>query len=722
MAIRKEFITFCHICGNHCALTAVVEDGKIVEVKAGAGYPANMCNVQKGADHLIGTSNSPDRLTKPLRRVGAKGEGKWEEITWDQALDTIAEKLIEVKKKYGPERVVMVLGEPKGMEFIFGQRFAVAFGTPNAVTPGNYCGVQTIEALSFTFGSKYILARNESNPKLLVLWGTNLAHTGGTFQGVERSKFNEALVSGNTRLVVIDPKDIEIWPEKGMRASHADHWLKPRPQSDGILAMGLIKVIIDEKLYDQKYIDEWTVGFEEVRREVATFTLDDVEQLTWIPKETIQEVGRLIGTSKPGMVLTGNSLEGNIQAFQTQRALAILRGITASVNTPDGGFMAIKPGRYYPPGSFMMSDLKEKLKEYPRTRDNTIGGHDFSLASKFGYVPTQALVDALLTGKPFMPKVGLTFVNNPLLTYADSRATEAAFRKFELLVVAELFHTATTRIADIVLPAAILSEHESIAYWPAWGGTVRAHPKVVDPPGEAWSDMKIINELAKRVGLGEYFWENEEMALDYMLKPMGLTWQQFRDDVKYEHGRNAYDPEKVTGYSTPSGKVELYCEKLAKYNVAPLPLFKDLIEALMGNCEITEEYPFVLTNYKSEVFMLSGYRGVKELRKKSMPPTTIMSPEAAKKLGLQTGDWIYIETPKGRIRQKLSIQEGGHPKIVNVEFGWGDYGYADANNNLLTSYERPWDVATGCVTLRGLACKVYKAPPAEEEEPIWKES
>ncbi len=714
MATRKEHITFCHICGNHCALTAVVENGKLVEVKAGAGYPANMCSIQKGADHLIGTVNSPDRLTKPLRRVGEKGSGKWEEISWDEALDTIAEKLIDVKEKFGPEYVIMVLGEPKGMEFPFAQRFATAFGTPNTITPGNYCGVQSTEALRYTFGSRYIRARMEGNPGLVTIWGSNIAHTGGTFSQIGRNDLNRLIVGGDTKLVVIDPKNIELWPEKGMHAADADYWLRPRPSSDGILAMGFIKVIIDEKLYDPDYIEKWTVGFEELRQEVATFTLEEVEKLTWVPKKDIQEVARLMATVKPALIGNGNSLEGNIEAFQMARALAVLRGLIGSVNTPYGGLVDQIPPNYYPPGAFMMSDLKEKLKEYPRTPERTIGGSDFSIAAKFGYVPTQALVDALLTEKPYLPKVGLTFVNNPLLTYADSIATEEAFKKFELLVVSELFHTATTRIADIVLPAAVLSEYDGIAYWPAWFGNLRANVKVVDPPGEAWPDHKMVNELAKRVGLGQYFWEDEIMAMDYMLEPLGMTWEYFRDNVRYLHGESLYDPEKVIGYNTRSGKVQLYCEELAKSKVDPLPRFKDLVKPLMGPCEITESYPFIMTNYKSEVFMLSGYRGVKELRIKSPTPTVYMNPDAAKEQGFKDGDWIYIETFKGRIRQKLALQPGMHPKVVNVEFGWGDYGYEDANNNLLTEYSRPWDTATGCLTLRGLACKVYLAPDEGE--------
>ncbi len=139
MSERELKTTSCHICPNHCFFDVSVENGQILDVRgASGGYPVQMCSVQKGADHLIGTVESKDRLTKPLRRVGAKGSGQWKEITWDAALDEIAYKLLEVKEKYGPERLVMILGEPKGMEFAMGQRFGAAFGTPNVVTPGNY--------------------------------------------------------------------------------------------------------------------------------------------------------------------------------------------------------------------------------------------------------------------------------------------------------------------------------------------------------------------------------------------------------------------------------------------------------------------------------------------------------------------------------------------------------------------------------------------------------
>src|ERR1035437_2122821 len=223
MALREEKITSCHICPNHCYFKVTIDDGKIVDIKAAEGLPVNMCSIKKGFDHLIGTIESKERLKKPLRRVGQKGSGKWAEITWEEALDEIANKLIEIRDKYGPERLVMVLGEPKGLEFAIGQRFASAFGSPNVVTPGNYCGVQSTESMGFTFGSRYIMAHMELEPKSMVIWGANPAHTGGTFNRIGRYDMNRNIISG-MKMIIIDPKDIEIWPEKGMHASDCDFW------------------------------------------------------------------------------------------------------------------------------------------------------------------------------------------------------------------------------------------------------------------------------------------------------------------------------------------------------------------------------------------------------------------------------------------------------------------------------------------------------------------
>ena len=198
-----------------------------------------------------------------------------------------------------------------------------------------------------------------------------------------------------------------------------------------------------------------------------------------------------------------------------------------------------------------------------------------------------------------------------------------------------------------------------------------------------------------------------------MVKPLGVSWKKFRDEITYLHGRSKYDPEKVIGYDTPSGKVELYCETLEKSKVEPLPSFEQLKKPLMDQFDLSKEYPLIMTDYKSEIFMLSGYRNINLLGRKSLPPTAYISPETAREYNLREGDWMFVETYMGKIKQRVGVQEGMDPKTVNVEFGWGDWGYEDANMNLLTDYRPPWDYATGSVTLRGYPCKIYKASEKE---------
>ncbi|MEW6142203.1 MAG: molybdopterin-dependent oxidoreductase [Chloroflexota bacterium] len=712
--------TFCPICTNHCAFRVTISEGKVVDVTGAGetGFPVNICSLHKGAAHIIGILNAPDRLKHPLKRAGKRGEGKWERISWDEALDTIAAKLVEIRDNYDPKYTAVVLNEPKGMEFAFWQRFATAYGTPNVITPGCYCGVQTGMAFRYMFGTDSIRPRME-NPRVIVVWGADVAHTGGTFVGVTRNDLNKALVEG-CKLVVIDPRNVEIWPEKSMFASNADYWLRPRPNSDGLLAMGMLKVIIEEGLYDPEYIAEWTIGFDALKEEVKKFGLDDLESLTWVPKQQIIEVARLYARNKPGIIGWGNALEGNSQAFQACRAIAMLHGITGNVNTPDGGELAVDSAPICPPGRFMFSGpLKERIKEFPRSPERSLAG-EFRLALAGMYVPTQSLVKALLDGKPYRPKVALLCLTNPLLTYPDSKRTYEAFMKLDLLVVSEVFHTLTTEIADIILPAAYsLCEYDTVGYWPAWYGHARAHPKLADPPGEAWPDLKIVNELAKKVGLRKYFWEDWRESLDYMIEPAGITWERFRDEVRYLEAKSKYSPVKVSGYGTPSGKVELYSKQLEEIGCSPIPRFEELKEPLGGAFELSDKYPLMETNYKSEVFMLSGFRNVKELAEKSPPPTVFMNTETVKKLDLKEGDWVWIETRRGRVKQRLMTDPGIHPKVVNTEFGWGGTKeFKDSNINVLTDCDPPYDKLSGSVAIRGYPCKVYKASPTPEQPEV----
>jgi anaerobic selenocysteine-containing dehydrogenase len=170
----------------------------------------------------------------------------------------------------------------------------------------------------------------------------------------------------------VDPRNIEIWPEKGMRASDADHWLKLRPNSDGILAMGMIKVIIEEELYNKEFVRDWCVGFEELCAEMKNFTLDDVEKYSWIPKKQIIDVARLYATSVPGVIGWGNALENHGRSLQQCRAISILRGLTANVKTPWGAYSELVPAKYGPPGKFIFGGAVKERAGIPRTPEERL--------------------------------------------------------------------------------------------------------------------------------------------------------------------------------------------------------------------------------------------------------------------------------------------------------------------------------------------------------------
>ena len=184
---QQEFFTFCHVCPGHCSVKATLEDGKVVDIMPDreSGLPNELCPVKKGRFSIPEVLNHPDRLKYPQKRAGDRGAGKWERISWDEALDTIAKKLLALKETYGPESVAFGLGEPKGLEFAFAQRLASVFGTPNVVTPGWCCGIPSGMASTLTYGWNCV-PDEEHSPRLMVLWAINNNHTSG---GIRRETF-----------------------------------------------------------------------------------------------------------------------------------------------------------------------------------------------------------------------------------------------------------------------------------------------------------------------------------------------------------------------------------------------------------------------------------------------------------------------------------------------------------------------------------------------------
>jgi len=701
--MQQVIPTFCTLCVVHCAALATVEDGKLVKWQQDkeSGFHYLPCPSFKPlANKEI--NEHPDRLKYPMKRIGARGEGKWARISWDEALDSIVSKLIELKGKYGPEYVAAGVGEPKGFEFPWLERFMTAFGSPNIVTPLALCGAAANAASSATYGPGHFgggapAEDEESRPKLVIVWGNAMPEkTGRNREQLKR------LSKAGTKLVVIDPRRLDI-------VKRAALWIKPRPGSDPALAFGILKVLIEEELYDKDFVNEWTVGFDKLQEEIKKFTLDDVERVTWVPKKQIEQVARWYGTLKPSFLQTGmGSFGQGARTFQGRRILDIMRTIVTPKNLPGWGITRRRLN-YVSGGKLYLMD------KFPRSLETNLAKqHKYAVRS--AYIPGQALVNGILEGKI---KAAIFTQCDPLITYPNSHKTYDAFMKLDLLVSANIFMVPTTAMADVVLPVATTNECD-IAYCFTGTGSVRAIPKLVEPPEEARSDTMILNGLAKKLGFGEYFFDSDVETINFVLGPSGLTWEELKQMRVYE-GKTEKKAEENGYFTTSSGKAEIYSTRAVEaYGCEPLPTWQHITNSAD---ETSAEYPLWLTSYSPEQFHLSKYKHVKAFRKRMPYPTVQLNPEVAEKIKAEEGDWVWIETKLGRIMQKLIIDPKIDPRVVMATFGFyfpedpSNLSQWDkANINVLIPDE-PFETASGAQETRGFSCRIYKAEESEVSLP-----
>lgn len=695
MTIKQTVRSTCARCTLGCGILVHLEEGRAIKIEGDPSSPISKGELcVKGLAGLEYVYHS-NRLKHPLKRVGKRGEAKFQEITWEEALSRIAEELDKARNIYGAESVAFIRGAGKGYQCSYLPRFANVFGSPNSVMNGHVCHLPKIYGSMITCGfnpdTDY-----EGSPNCIIVWGHNPAETNLP----KNMRIAQALDSG-TKLIVVDPRAIDL-------ARRADLWLRLRPGSDLALALGMIHVIINKGLCNKAFVDKWTVGFDELRGHIQDYPPEKVAELTWIPANKIREAAMFYAQNKPACIEQGNATEHNINSVQTARALSILRAITGNLGIP-GGELKWAPLPILTRRSPEL-ELRDKM---PVEKWQRRLGAEYKTMPLLRYVITQSLVKAILEEDPY--PIHVTYVQgaNPLVTYSNARETYRAFMKLGFSVVSDLFMTPTAALADIVLPAASCFEFDSIVQSDAY--PIACCQQKVAQVGECWSDYKMLSELAKRLGLGGYFWETEEQCLDALLKPAGLTFEEFKQ-VGWISGHKQYREYERGGFATPSGKVELYSHQLKEWGFDPLPTFYEMPETPYSDPELAREYPLIYTSYKSVHYRHSGGRQITSLRGGHPEPTIYIHPETAKELGIQESDSVYIETNRGRIIQKAAFEDTIDPRIVIVDYAWwfperGEselYGWADSNINILTNNNPPYSPEIGSMNLRGIMCKVYK--------------
>lgn len=681
--MRKR--AFCRLCHGRCSIVVEVVGGKATKVYGDPQPPTpNRGSVCLKALAIPSVLNHPKRITHPLVRVGERGEGKWKRVSMGEALDLVAEKLQEIREKYGPRSLLICVGYPKALELSFAQRFASVYGTPNVASDGDVCHMPREMAEHLTYGS-IAMPDEESPPKLMVVWGCNPHETRSATLRLPQI---ESFVKRGARVVVVDPRKTPL-------ASEAEKWVRLKPGSDCWLAIGLLKVIVKEKLYDEKFVEKWVVGFDELREHLRAFSMKEVERQTWVPKSEMEEVAKLYATNKPSVILWGNAIDHIPDALQAARAICILRALTGNLDRP-GGELVLKRLPIRRPSEFLL------LKELPRKQSV---GEEYVLATRNAFIPRYAAIKAIIEQKPYPIKAAIVIGTNPLITYQNSKRVYEAFMKLELLVVLELFMTPTAYIADVVLPVSYALEHDEISPYPAFSGEIIANPKVVNPPGECLPDAQILCELAKRMGFGEYFWSDYRAAIDYILEPAGISFSQLLE-IRVLRAERRYWRYLDEGFRTPSGKVEVYSKRLENMGIAPLP-------TPFPTAELTEEYPFLLTSYKPLPYVHSSLRNVAELRRMRPEPVVEMHPSPAEKLGLREGDWVVVETELGGAKLKLMLNKDVDQRVVFADYGWwlveDPTQYEVHNINVLIPDEALAETGLGTTRLRGVPCRVSKA-------------
>ncbi len=699
------FKSVCRSCHGGCGTLLHVREGVLIKVEGDPQSPLNhgrLCPIGTVTVDLV---NHPDRLQYPRRRVGPRASGQWTRISWDQALDEIAERLLAIRKEFGAEAIA--LGTGTGRHHIrWVSRFGHALGTPNWCEPGfAQCFHPRVNTCILTFGdfpvSDFI---GGTPPACMLFWGHNPLNSGP--DGETRFNVREALDT-SPKIVVVDPRETEL-------ARRAEVWLQLRPGTDDALALAFLNVIIGEELYDAPFVKRWTHGFDALREHVRRFTPEWAAPITWVAAEKVRAAARLFARTKPAMLEWGCAIEHTPKCIQTVRALSMLPAVTGNVDVPGGWVFGMHGiGRF--PSLIENLTPEANAKRLGADRFKLLGGEGADLPS--AHIPT--LLQAMREGTPYPVKAFLVFGNNTLTTFANSALVYESLMKLDFMVCADLFMTPTAELADIVLPAASWPEIDQVAGLPTVAANVVLANQRAVRIGECMSDEEIFVDLARRMKL-PVGTESVEEVLNLQLARGGLdmTFAELKEKGsvtvpfkyrKYEDG----------GFKTPTGKIELYSTRFEEMGYAPLPSYEEPPESPISRPEIAEDYPLVLTTgARISYFFNSEHRQIENLRKAHRDPTAEIHPETAARYGITKGDWMWIETKRGRIRQRARLTTGIDPRVIAAEHGWWfpekpapEYGVWQSNVNLLTDNQPPYDPAMGTYQLRALLCRVALAEP-----------
>ncbi len=701
----------CSPCHSNCGVLVHIKDGRVIKIEGDPDHPENegsMCVRGQAFTQLL---YHPDRIKYPMKRTGEKGEGKWQRISWDEALDAIALKMKEAKEKYGPESIAFNFCDGDRGNRIPGNALMTALGSPmNCGTDAHYCLRPQGVACMATFGKRIFFTGHDgfdfANTKCSLIWGANLFES-----QVSKGKDIIKGLKKGAKLIVVDPRFTNL-------AAKADIWLQVRPATDGALALGMLNYIIQENLYDKEFVEKYCFGFEELKERVKEYSLDKVAEITWVKEEDIRQAAALYATTKPATLALYMGVSMNTNAMQSMRAIHSLIALTGNVDIEGGNLILDRSRLPFLAPESKITLSREEMAKAPGVKERPMYYGKDALIFSHSYPP--AFLNMLDTGEPYKIRVQLS-VNDPLMGMQDSRKVRDALKKIDFFVAIDFFISPTANLADILLPAATYLERDKV--WSVfYHHFFCVAGKAIEPVGECRDEAEVFMELGKRLDLDFNIPMSSVSDLnDFLLQPTGMKFEEIRGKgvvhVPFEHRK--YEKEGFK-FFTDTGKIEFYSKFFEKYGYDPLPYYEEPPQSPYSTPELFEEYPFILiSGSRTNCYYHGLGRQIPWLRELVPDPTIEIHPETAEKLGIRNNDWVWIEGSQntGRVKQKAELTLGIHPKVVHARSHWWfpereddpERGCMESNINAIMSDEPPHDPISGSSVVRGCLCRIYKA-------------
>lgn len=661
----------CFICNQGCDALVHEQNGKVVKIEGDKSSEVTkgiLCCKGLAAKNLAYHS---ERLLHPLKRTGKRGGGDWQRIEWEEAIKIVAKNLRRVESNFGKDSIVLATGTSRGWIRYF-MRFANSYGK-QWMGPGiAQCFYPRMTGQILVLGGNAIENPHYEKTQCMLVWGCNPTNT----WPVKGMGMMQARSRG-AKLIVVDPVFSEA-------ASKADLWMQLRPGTDAALALGFINVIINDENYDKEFVQKWCNGFSELAERAKRYPLKKVEEITWVPREKIVEAARLYATSRPASITQCLAIDQNADTISTSRAIAMIAAITGNIDIPGGNLFSM-PMKVPTKSEDMKLDLL--TDEHHNKR---LGSIDYPLLAGKACVMgpsahNNSVWNSILHGTPYPVKAIYCQGNNMVVSYGNTKKVTKALLALEFLVVVDLFMTDTAKLADIVLPAATWLERDAVTQNNDQTSINKIHlQQKVAQIGECWSDYKILNELAKELDIGEHMFATEEDYCDFLLKPSGMTFREFRQDSSSISVPFSFKKYERTGFKTPSGRVQLTDNRLERLGYDPLPGYREPSESPSSRPDLFKDYPLIITTGgRVPVYRHSELRNIDVLREFAPELSISLNPVTASNYDISDGDEIIVESARGSIEGKAYLTEGIDPRVIQVPSHWG----GKHNVNLLMNDE-----------------------------------